>query len=306
VCLPPPTRWDDRPLISPSSKLRARVSGSRTSSAPPRPLPLGHALALGLLQGPTELLPVSSSAHTILVPWLCGWPYGELDPELRKAFEVALHAGASVTLALGMKAELVHMGAWCGAHRALALSLAPPVLTGYAFERPIERRFGGPTTIAAGLVVGALAMARADARPATGSRSLADAGTNDWLALGLAQALALIPGISRSGAVLTAARGRGFGRADSAALARRTALPVLLGASALKAWRLVRDGAPPGSGRALCAGAVAASLSTLACDRVLRRAHQDRPLWPFSAYRCGLATLAVRRLLRHSAVHVRA
>ena len=69
--------------------------------------PLRHAVALGLLQGPTELLPVSSSAHTTLIPWLAGWPYAELDAELRKSFEVALHAGAGLALAIDLRAELL-------------------------------------------------------------------------------------------------------------------------------------------------------------------------------------------------------
>src|ERR1035441_10867270 len=80
------------------------------SRRPMRPadsaLPLRHAVALGLLQGPAELLPVSSSAHTTLVPWLAGWPYAALDGESRKSFEVALHAGASLALAIEMRAEL--------------------------------------------------------------------------------------------------------------------------------------------------------------------------------------------------------
>ena len=71
-----------------------------------RPLPLRQAVALGLLQGPTELLPVSSSAHTALLPWLAGWSYGELDDELRKGFEVALHGGTAAALALLAGREL--------------------------------------------------------------------------------------------------------------------------------------------------------------------------------------------------------
>ena len=68
-----------------------------------------EAVALGALQGPTELLPVSSSAHTTLIPWLAGWSYAELDPELRKSFEVALHAGAGAALAIDMRAELIEL-----------------------------------------------------------------------------------------------------------------------------------------------------------------------------------------------------
>ena len=70
-------------------------------------LSVRHALALGLLQGPAELLPVSSSGHTTLLPWLAGWPYAELDGELRKSFEVALHAGAGLALAIDMRSELL-------------------------------------------------------------------------------------------------------------------------------------------------------------------------------------------------------
>jgi undecaprenyl-diphosphatase len=271
-------------------------------SAPSRQLPLGHAVALGLLQGPTELLPVSSSAHTILVPWLCGWPLDELPAELRKAFEVALHAGTAAALLASLCAgdareELLGPRRPDGRGAvALALSLAPAVIAGYALERPIERRLSGPGAVAAGLCAGALAMALADARPPVGTRVLADAGARDWLGLGLAQALALAPGVSRSGAVLAAARARGFARADSLSLARCTALPVILGASALKALRLVRGGAPPGLGPALCAGAGAASLSTFASARALASARPDRPLWPLSLYRCALAALVIRRL----------
>ena len=128
---------------------------------------LRHAVALGLLQGPTELLPVSSSAHTTLIPWLAGWPYADLDPELRKSFEVALHAGAAAALAIDMRTELIEAARTLDRHRAaaIALSLAPPALAGYVLERPIERHLGGPRSIAVGLIAGAAAMALADLRP---------------------------------------------------------------------------------------------------------------------------------------------
>ena len=124
-----------------------------------------QAVALGLLQGPTELLPVSSSAHTALLPWLAGWRYAELDPELRKSFEVALHAGAGLALAIDMRGELLEEALRSTARRAatIACSLAPPAIAGYALRRSIERRLGGPRSIAAGLIAGAVAMALADA-----------------------------------------------------------------------------------------------------------------------------------------------
>ncbi len=268
-------------------------------------LPLRHAVALGLLQGPTELLPISSSAHTILIPWLAGWPYAELDPELRKSFEVALHTGAGLALALDMRHELIEATLNMDRRHAtvIALSLTPPAIVGYALERFIERRLGGPRSIAAGLAAGAVVMALADACPgrrsglARGTRQRADAGPRDGLALGLAQATALLPGVSRNGAALTAARGRGFAREDAQALSWHAALPVILGASVLKGRRLARHGAPQNAGRALAAGGGAAFISTLASARLLRRRRrEDRSLLPYALYRCLFAALVIRRL----------
>jgi undecaprenyl-diphosphatase len=153
---------------------------------------------------------VSSSGHTSLIPWLCGWSYDALEPDSRKAFEVALHGGAGLALAVAMREELVEAVARLDRRRSvlIALSLAPPALAGLVLRGPIERRLGSPRSIAAGLLAGAAAMALADSAPPEGKRRLAQAGPSDGLALGLAQALALIPGVSRSGATLTAARDR--------------------------------------------------------------------------------------------------
>jgi undecaprenyl-diphosphatase len=261
-------------------------------------LPLRHAIALGLAQGPTELLPISSSAHTVLIPWLAGWSYSELDAELRKSFEVALHAGAGLALAIEMRNELVDATLKLDRRRVgvIALSLAPPALAGYALRRSIERRLGGPRTIAAGLLAGALAMALADGHPGPHERRSQDASPRDGLALGLAQALALIPGVSRNGATLTAARARGFGRADAQTLSWHAALPVILGASALSARRLAAGDGPRGVAGAIAAGGGAAFLSTLASARMLRGTRRDGcSLLPFSVYRALLAGLVVRR-----------
>jgi undecaprenyl-diphosphatase len=280
---------------------RRRRSRTRAASCA-RALSPGEALALGVLQGPTELLPVSSSAHTALVPWLAGWRYAELDARLRKSFEVALHVGAGAALALDMRMELLEATRTLSARRAavVALSLAPPVLAGYALERPIERRLGGPGSIAAGLVAGAAAMALADLRPAAGGRRAErDAGACDGLALGLAQTAALVPGVSRTGATLTAARARGFAREDARTLSRHAALPVIVGAGALKGWRLAREGLPGGAGRALGVGAGSAFISTAASARLLRSPRtRAGGLLPYCLYRCAIAAIMVMRLLR--------
>src|SRR5688500_12153291 len=124
--------------------------------APEPGLALSHALALGALHGPAELLPVSSSAHTTLVPWLLGWPYSELDPELRKAFEVALHAGTAAALLVGLRDEVAEAARGLDRRRLtlIAGSFAPPAVVGFTLERPIERRLGTPPTIALGLAAG--------------------------------------------------------------------------------------------------------------------------------------------------------
>jgi undecaprenyl-diphosphatase len=264
-----------------------------------RPLPLRHALALGLLQGPTELLPVSSSAHTTLVPWLAGWPYAELDDELRKAFEVALHAGAGMALALAMREELLADAAGADARRVtlLALALAPPALAGLIFHGQIERLMGRPRSIAAGLLLGAAGMALADRRAGVQrERECREAGPLDGLALGLAQAAALVPGISRSGATLSAARSRGFAREPAHRLAWAVALPVFAGASLLQGARLLRAGVPARLRAALLTGAAGAFCSTLASVTVVRRRRLAAwGLAPFAIYRSLLAVGVLAR-----------
>jgi undecaprenyl-diphosphatase len=318
-------------------------------------LSLRHATALGLAHGPTELLPISSSAHTILIPWLAGWPYVELDPELRKSFEVALHAGTAAALLIdlgrvgahpGLSAVLDRLTALrrgaagtdsaagasgsggagtteTSSSRAtsafpprqallVALSFIPPAVVGFTFEQPLQRRLSGLPTIVVGLLAGAAAMALADRRPADGVRTLHEARAADGLLLGLAQTCALVPGVSRSGAVLSVARARGFSRLDSQTLARRTGLPVILGAGALKTGRLLQRGLPDGRGGrddhgdrgsagTLLIGGAASFLSTFASTRLLRRDRGSAPvtaLWPYSLYRGLLASLVISRLRR--------
>src|ERR1700727_1620524 len=143
-------------------------------------LTLRDALLLGALQGPTELLPVSSSAHTILIPWLLGWSSANLDAEWGNALEVALHAGTAAALLLDVQTVIGvgGEGSRCGrcarsswvlpGARSLAaalLALVPAALIGYLLERRLEWRPDGPRALATGLASGGLALALADARP---------------------------------------------------------------------------------------------------------------------------------------------
>jgi undecaprenyl-diphosphatase len=274
-----------------------------------------EAAALGLIQGAAELLPVSSSAHVAMVPWLLGWEVAAWPPARRKELEVALHCGAGLALAPALWRERPDL-------RTLALASAPPALAGYLLEDRIEQRLGGPGAIAGGLLAGAIALAAADRRrpakppvrggleaalggwaampPVRGGLEAAlrgrparrSAGVADGLLLGLAQTAALAPGVSRTGATLAVARARGLSRADASALSFGVAGPVLAGATALKAWRLRSTGSAVVP---LAAGAASACAATALALRVLgprRRA----PLWPYAAERAALAggILAVR------------
>jgi undecaprenyl-diphosphatase len=260
-------------------------------------LPLGHAVALGLLHGPAELLPVSSSGHVALVPWLAGWPYADLDPELRKAFEVALHAGTAAALLIALRAEVAEAAAGLDRRRVAltVLSVVPPALAALRLERVIERRLSSPGGLAAGLLAGSVAMALTECA-GTGARRRSEAGAVDGLALGLAQACALWPGVSRNGATLVAARLRGFDRDDANVLSRHVALPVIAGATALKGYRLARRGLPRRTAAAFAAGTAASFASTLASVRIVRTVDRGHSLFPYAAYRTALAALVVRRL----------
>jgi len=263
--------------------------------------------ALGLIQGAAELLPVSSSAHVAAVPWLLGWSVAEWPADRRKELEVALHAGALAAMAPALWRLRPDV-------RTLALSLAPPVIAGYLLERPIEERLGGPAGLATGLLLGAAALAVADRR-ATEGRASTRAGwsaprrrgqvlatlrgtavrdLSPWapgLVLGLAQATALVPGVSRTGATLAAARALGYSRPQASRLSFGVAGPVLAGATALKAWR----GRHAADRRLAATGALAAFAGTSAALRLVGLENR-RPLWPYAAERAVLAAaiLAVR------------
>jgi undecaprenyl-diphosphatase len=288
-----------------------------------RELPLREAVVLGLLHGPSELLPISSSAHTALVPWLLGWRYDELDPALRKSFEVALHAGTALGLLTcppwraertvspcaveGKKRMAARAFACFFATVApprparkiavLAAAVGPPATAGYALGERIERRLGTPRTIAAGLFAGAVAIGAGELR-GEGSRRAGDARAVDGLALGAAQALALMPGLSRSGMTVAAARARGFRRADCDRLSWRVGLPVIAGATLLKAARQARAGIGAEERRALAAGGGAAFISTCLSARLLPAERRMRVLPLAVAYRVALAGAVWARLRR--------
>jgi len=246
-----------------------------------------EALALGLLHGPVELVPVSSSAHVAAVPWLLGWRVAGWDGTAFKELEVALHAGTGAALLLLLRGPCARAdrpprrpaGWWAGA-------LAPAALVGLALEAPVEQRLRGPRVLALGLVAGGAALAFADRAPQ--ERAAATADGRDALWLGFAQAGALLPGVSRSGITLAAARARGFDRRAASRLSWEAGLPVLLGAGGLKAMRVLAAGSWRQRGGPLATAAAGAFGSTLAAGRRIG-IEREAPLWRWAAWRAGLA-----------------
>ena len=213
---------------------------------------------------------MSSSGHLVLL--------GSDD----KAFEVFLHAGTAAALLICLPPPRVTP--------LTALTLAPAAVAGLVLEKPIERRLGR-RSVGVGQVLGGSALLLADRAPAR--RRESSAGPRDALLIGLAQACALVPGVSRNGATLTAARLLGFRRDAASRMSRDAALPVILGATALKLLR--RRGNPPSPVHA--AGFAAAFASSLAAARLIPRIDRLPSYAPFGLYRIalGLAVLASAR-----------
>jgi undecaprenyl-diphosphatase len=228
---------------------------------------------------------VSSSGHLALVPRLLGWDHESLPGDVRKSFDVALHAGSLPAVAVA----LLGLPESTRARVALdPLTLLPPAVAGAAFERPIERRLGGPRSVALAQIAAGLALVAADMRPESRSAVTAE----DRLAVGLAQAAALVPGVSRSGAALTVARWRGLSRPAAIELSLRAALPVTAGAAMLKGLRAARDGVAPELRGPVAAGAAAACVSAFAA-LPLARSTRWRAV---AGYRIALGLFALRRV----------
>jgi undecaprenyl-diphosphatase len=232
----------------------------------------------------------------VLLPELLGWSYADLDPEMRKSFEVALHAGTAAALA----PEVAEVLSELDGLRLLrhGLSFLPAGLAALAFERPIERRLGSARGVAAAQVGGGLALGASDLRAAV--RGHDDATNLDYLVVGVGQAAALVPGVSRNGATLTAARLRRFRRGAANRLSRHAALPIIVGAACLKGARLARRGLPRELAEAFAAGAAASFVSTLASRRLVTRMDAARSYAPFAVYRAALGAVGLA-VLRRSA-----
>jgi undecaprenyl-diphosphatase len=212
----------------------------------PNKLTNWQALALGVVQGFTELLPISSSGHLILVPWLFDWTYLEENDAFNQTFDVSLHLGTCIAVGAYFWPEVVELvRAWLGSVRrrsvsrpserlawAVLIGTIPAALVGFALEDPIANHLGDPWQMAILLAAFGLLLGWADRRP--GPDKLEDVTVRKGLWVGLAQCLALMPGVSRSGITITASRFLGLDRDASARFSFLLLLPITLGAVLFK------------------------------------------------------------------------
>ena len=205
-----------------------------------------QALVLGLVQGMTELLPISSSGHLILVPWLFDWTYLKENDAFNQTFDVSLHLGTCVAVGAYFWHDVVTLlKAWFGTlgRRSIKtrderlawvvlVATIPAALAGFLLEDVIAEHMGEPWQIAIFLAVFGLLLGWADRRPqryAMGHLSL-----RQGLLVGLAQSLALMPGVSRSGITITAGRLLGLDRDSAARFSFLLLLPITVGAVVFK------------------------------------------------------------------------
>lgn len=262
-----------------------------------------QAALLGLVQGATEFIPVSSSGHLVLVPWLLGWA----SPGL--LFDTMVHWGtlAAVVaifwpelrdLTLGwlrglwrrdLRAPEARLG-WC-----LILGTVPGAVLGALWEDFFERLFASPGPAAGLLLVTGAFLALAEWR-GQGGRAMREVNALDALLVGLAQAAAIAPGISRSGATIAAGMALGLRRAAAARFSFLLSIPIILGAGLFQLADL------PGLADAarqvplMVIGFTTAALSGYAVIRFLLRYLQSRPLYPFALYCWALGCTALLAL----------
>jgi undecaprenyl-diphosphatase len=264
-----------------------------------------QALVLGLVQGLTELLPISSSGHLILVPWLGDWTYLKEHDEFNQTFDVALHLGTLVAVAAYFRADIVVLvRAWLRsvARRRIAtgdervawlvlVATVPAAAVGAVGEGLIAEHLGEPWQIAILLAVFALLLWVADRTPER--RDIAGLGLGTAFAVGVAQSLALAPGVSRSGITITAARFLGLTREAAARFSFLLLIPIVLGAVLLTGWRdLIAGDLPEGWVGPFVVGTLAAAASGLAA------------IWALLGYvrRHDYSVFVVYRLLAAAAV----
>jgi len=266
-----------------------------------------EALLLGVVQGLTEFLPISSSGHLILVPWLQDYTFLETHEAFNKTFDVALHAGTLVAVLAYFRTDIRAMiaGFVRSARRrsiedsderlawVIVLSTIPAVIAGAVGEDWIDDNLGEPWMIGILLIVFGLVLGLADRLPQ--QLSLGQVRLRHGLYIGLAQVLALAPGVSRSGITISAGRYLRFDRDTAARVSFLMLAPVTAGAVAYKGYEAITEGLPDGVVGPMIVGTVAAAASGYLAIASLLALVRRHSYDPFVVYRvlAGIAILIV-------------
>lgn len=269
-------------------------------------MPVLHAIVLGIVQGLTEFLPVSSSGHLILVPWLFDWTELTSNPELNRTFDVAMHIGTFVGAVAYFRADIARFAGAAGRSLRkrsvdepderlawlLVVSSVPAALVGLVLDSTVEQYLGAEWLIGMMLVVFGIVLYWADHLP--GEKGEADFGLRQALLMGAAQALALQPGVSRSGATISMGRRLGFCRDTAARLSFLMSLPIIGGVGLYKGLGVVAgDGIPAGFGTAFAWGMASSGITGFLAVWAILRLVRTRSFLPFVVYRVLLGTAVV-------------
>ncbi|HEY2053525.1 MAG TPA: undecaprenyl-diphosphate phosphatase [Solirubrobacterales bacterium] len=266
-----------------------------------------EALLLGVVQGLTEFLPISSSGHLIIVPWLQDYTFLTEDESFNKTFDVALHAGTLIAAIAFFRAEVWRLiGSFIGAVRkraietdrerlavAIAIGTIPAVIAGGLASDFIDEHLGEPWMIAIQLIFFGALLDWADHRPQR--RPLERSRLRDGFWIGLAQVLALASGTSRSGITITAARFLGLDRDGAARFSFLLLIPIVAGATLFKGVSAVHEGLPSGVAGPIVVGVLASAISGYFAIVWLLRLVRTTSYRPFVLYRyaAGVAILIV-------------
>jgi undecaprenyl-diphosphatase len=266
-----------------------------------------QSIILGIVQGLTEFLPISSSAHLVLVPWWLGWP----EPSL--AFDTLLHWGTLLAVITFFWRDWVDMVVALfnrvrgrrdpdGRDRLLLLIVVatiPAAVAGFLLKDFFESVFGSPGMVGFFLIITGFMLMAAERWWSHGHKPLLGVTFIDAVVIGLVQAVAILPGISRSGSTMSAGMMRGFNRPTAARFSFLMSAPIIFGAGVTQLPDMIKQGGS-GNGLALILGFLAAAIVGFLAIRFLLRYLQTNTFYPFVIYVwiVGGATVIRALLLR--------
>ena len=262
-------------------------------------MPIVHAIVLGIVQGLAEFLPISSSGHLLIVPWLFGWEELADRPELKESFDVALHVGTFIAVVAYFRRDLLALvrPGWSVVRNRrltndeerfawlLIVASLPAATVGLVLDTVLADRTGGFVLIGVMLIVFGFVLLIADRR--AGDRPVTGFRLRDALLMGTAQAVALQPGVSRSGATISMGRFLGFERDAAARISFLMSVPITGGLGLYKALKLfvVDGGIPDGFVAPFFWGTVASAITGFIAVSALLRLIRSRSFLPFVVYR---------------------